>query len=304
MVTSAVTSVRPRLSLSLAAWAVMLAVSVLPDALLDMFAVASPPWLIWAKLGLLAVAAAGTFAWSALRPLRNFFLILLAILAAELAVTRLGAAALLSRWLGGDTSFAMSMLNTQLQRLGVSLFLICVLLALGFHRTEFFLRRGRLEAPIAPVPWLGFTRPISWLRFGGQWSIYIAIGLLVFLMFFGHPSTDALMRTLPYLPIILILAAMNAFNEEMTYRSTLLAGLESVVGGRQALLVSAMFFGLGHYFGVPFGWVGVGMAAFLGWMLGKAMLETRGFFWAWFIHLVQDVLIFYFMAAGSITAGG
>lgn len=34
------------------------------------------------------------------------------------------------------------------------------------------------------------------------------------------------------------------------------------------------------------------------------MLETRGFFWAWFTHFVQDVLIFSFMAAGSITPGG
>jgi len=62
--------------------------------------------------------------------------------------------------------------------------------------------------------------------------------------------------------------------------------------------------GIGHYFGVPYGVVGVIMASFLGWMLGKAMLETRGFFWAWLIHFVQDVLIFTFMAAGSITPGG
>jgi membrane protease YdiL (CAAX protease family) len=183
----------------------MLAVSILHDALLDIFAVASPPWIVWAKLGLLAVAAASTIAWDTLRPLRSF---------------------------------------------------------------------------------------------------YIAIGLLAFLLFFGRPSASRLLQAMPLLPVVLILAAMNAFNEEMTYRSTLLAGLESVVGGRQALWVSAMFFGLGHYFGVPFGWVGVGMAAFLGWMLGKAMLETRGFFWAWFIHFVQDVMIFYFMAAGSIAPGG
>jgi len=52
--------------------------------------------------------------------------------------------------------------------------------------------------------------------------------------------------------------------------------------------------------GVPYGVIGVTMATFLGWLSGKAMLETRGFFWAWFIHVVQDVLIFSFMAAGSI----
>lgn len=41
-----------------------------------------------------------------------------------------------------------------------------------------------------------------------------------------------------------------------------------------------------------------------GWLLGKAMVERRGFFWAWLIHFLQDVLIFAFRAAGSVTPGG
>jgi len=106
------------------------------------------------------------------------------------------------------------------------------------------------------------------------------------------------------LPMILLLAAMNAFNEEMTYRASMLATLEPAIGPQHALWNAAVFFGIGHYFGVPYGIVGVIMATFLGWLLGKAMLETRGFFWSWFIHFLQDVLVFSFMAAGSITPGG
>jgi hypothetical protein len=34
------------------------------------------------------------------------------------------------------------------------------------------------------------------------------------------------------------------------------------------------------------------------------MLETRGLWWAWLIHFVQDVAIFGFMAIGAITPGG
>ena len=120
----------------------------------------------------------------------------------------------------------------------------------------------------------------------------------------GRPSAPALLGALPLLPFILALAAMNAFSEEMTYRATLLAGLEPAIGARHALWIAALFFGIGHYFGVPYGVLGVVMASFLGWIAGKAMLETRGFFWAWFIHFVQDVLVFTFMAAGSITPGG
>ncbi|HEX2695726.1 MAG TPA: hypothetical protein VHP61_08215 [Acidobacteriota bacterium] len=37
-------------------------------------------------------------------------------------------------------------------------------------------------------------------------------------------------------------------------------------------------------------------AAFLGWLLGKSMLETKGLLWPWFIHFVPDVIVFLFYA--------
>jgi hypothetical protein len=46
------------------------------------------------------------------------------------------------------------------------------------------------------------------------------------------------------------------------------------------------------------------LAWFLGWILAKSMLETRGLAWAWFIHFVQDMANFGFMAIGAITPGG
>ena len=97
---------------------------------------------------------------------------------------------------------------------------------------------------------------------------------------------------------------MNAFNEEMTYKASFLSVLENVVGKHQALWLMAVYFGIGHYYGIPYGVIGVLMAGFLGWFLGKSMLETRGLWWAWFIHFLQDVLIFAFLAIGSITPGG
>jgi hypothetical protein len=50
--------------------------------------------------------------------------------------------------------------------------------------------------------------------------------------------------------------------------------------------------------------IGVLLAGFLGWILAKSMRETRGMFWAWFIHFWQDVLIFSFLVLGSIVPGG
>jgi hypothetical protein len=66
----------------------------------------------------------------------------------------------------------------------------------------------------------------------------------------------------------------------------------------------AAYFGILHFYGVPYGYVGVFLAGFLGWLLAKSMLETRGLFWAWFIHFWQDVWIFSFMAVGLVVPGG
>lgn len=305
MVAQTHSSVRRTVPLGAVAWAVMLAVSVLPNALLHELAGAHPAWLAGAKIGVLAAMAGLTLVWRDMRPLRHFFVVLLAILAAEAGLAWLTASALWQGWYGGaGASFATGMWGTQLGRLLVSLLMIGVLLALGYRRADFFLARGQLDAPIGPVRWLGFPKPDPWTRFGGQWALYIGLGLLVFLLVFGQPSWASFVSALPLLPVVAVFAAMNAFNEELTYRSTLLATLAPVLGPQRAVWNAALFFGLGHYFGVPYGVLGVVMASFLGWLLGKSMVETRGFFWAWCIHFVQDLLIFTFMAAGSIAPGG
>jgi hypothetical protein len=97
---------------------------------------------------------------------------------------------------------------------------------------------------------------------------------------------------------------LNAFNEELSYRAALLPQLVPAVGKQHALLILAAGFGLGHYYGVPYGVAGVLLAGFLAYILGKSMLETGGFFWAWFIHLLMDILIFNFEAMGAVTPGG
>jgi hypothetical protein len=66
----------------------------------------------------------------------------------------------------------------------------------------------------------------------------------------------------------------------------------------------AVLFGMAHYYGVPYGFPGVILSGFLGWILSKAMIETKGFFWAWFIHFCQDILIFSFIIMGAVTPGG
>lgn len=147
-------------------------------------------------------------------------------------------------------------------------------------------------------------QPTTWIRLGLILSVCITLGTLAFLIISGSPSSSFVARIVPLLPFILVISAMNAFSEEIAYRAALLVPLRAVLGKSQALLLTAALFGLWHYYGVPYGIVGVFMAGILGWLLGKSMLETKGVFWAWFIHFWQDVAIFAFIAAGSIVAGG
>lgn len=141
-------------------------------------------------------------------------------------------------------------------------------------------------------------------QIGRNFAIILRLGTLAFLVLAGRPPVNIVIRALPLLPFVLIAAVLNAFNEEMTYKASFLSVLENVVGKYQVLWLMAVYFGIGHFYGIPYGVIGVIMAGFLGWFLGKSMLETRGVGWAWLIHFVQDVLIFAFLAIGSIVPGG
>ena len=67
----------------------------------------------------------------------------------------------------------------------------------------------------------------------------------------------------------------------------------------------ATYFSIGHYYyGVPHGLIGVLLASFLGWILARPMVETRGVFWEVVRPLLAGRPIFSFPAVGSITAGG
>lgn len=72
------------------------------------------------------------------------------------------------------------------------------------------------------------------------------------------------------------------------------------VGSRQALRMVVACFGIVRFYDI----IGVLLAWFLSWILARSMLETRGLTCAWFIHFVQDELVFGFMAIGAITPGG
>ena len=266
--------------------------------------------IFWFQVGGCLVFLAATFFWKAAQPLRKFFLLWLGILVVDGWLHSLVSNShLWQSWFGGK-GWSMGMFGEQLLRLAVSLVMIALLTILGFKRPDYFLVKGQLDAPAERVRWLGMKADEPWTKFGRTFAILISIGLIVFLVLGTRPTAQQLLTGLPFLPIAVIFAAMNAFSEEMTYRSALLAPLDvgtvknTVVSKQNALWITALLFGFGHFYGVPYGWIGVAMASFLGYILGKSMLETRRFAWAWFIHILQDIIIFTPMAIGVVAAGG
>ena len=296
---------KPR-SLIIAAWVFLVLASGLPRVILQEVFKYQVSADLGAEMamGVVLLGLALTFVWGAVRSLRPFFILFMVLVAVEWFVfTKVDQLAFYQSWLN-NPSFNVFMLAEQSLRLMVTLAIIGALFILKKTRSAFFLVKGDTNALTEPVNWMGIKPGERWKQVGRNFSVILSLGTLTFLILAGRPPLDIALRALPFLPAILLAATLNAFNEEMTYKASFLSVLEDVVGRKHALWLMAAYFGIGHFYGVPYGVIGVLMAGFLGWFLGKSMLETRGMGWAWFIHFWQDVLIFAFLAIGSITPGG
>ena len=286
-------------------WVVILFLSELPRILTIEVFNGNTGWLLWAKLGVLIVGFLLSFFVDFVKPFRNVFLVFLALYTFSDILYRISQTSVwlnLFAWLG--TGFPSEMMSIQMVRVVVAILMIFFLLVMGYSRREFFFVKGKLDAPVEPVKWLGINEGNKWDKFGPLLALAISSGTLLFLVLAGRPSFSILWQALPMLPLVLFFSATNAFAEELNFRAALMAPIFPIVGKHQTMLMMAVLFGFGHFYGVPYGVIGVVMAGALGWILSKSMLETEGFFWPWFIHFWQDVLIFSFMAIGSITPGG
>lgn len=283
------------------AWGCILLVSSLPDILFQELTGSVPGWLFAFKLLVIGIFLIASFFWRVAAALRRMFVALAVLYLASLAITNLEAT---PGWqsLFATDAFVSHMFGIQISRLAIALLVIASLVAQKLTRRDLYLVKGDLSATGRKVSWLGIDEGTRWSFLGPISALLIGLGTLAFIIAGGLPSADALTRLLSLLPAVFLFAAFNAFSEEAIYRSAFLGSLEPVLGPKQALLISAAFFGIGHYFGVPYGLLGGAMAGLLGWFMGKAMQETKGFFWTWVIHFWQDVIIFSMIAIGFISA--
>jgi len=281
-------------TLIFAAWLSILLISDIPDILCNSILKEVPVWLFWGKIMFLALFFVLCTFWIRVRPLRPYvFVMLIFFLALALSEQVRN-----SEWWAGlisesETSFFLTYLRPYLRDIGVTLIVIFSLWLVKRRRSDFFLVKGQLNAPIEPVRWLGIHAGESWRKFGWIFAVIAGIGVAFPTMIAMQPAWQELIRVIPLLPAILVYAAINAFNEEVYFRLSILSTLHQVIGKNHALLISAGFFGLAHYlYGSPPGMIGFLMTGFLAWLLGKSVLETKGLFWAWLIHFLPDVVIF------------
>lgn len=282
-------------TLTIVAWAVMLVVSDLPDILIAWLGGTIPPWIFWAKAGFLAVFLGLTLLIKAIRPLWQYALIFLTLFVA------LGLNNLVrnTAWFQGNfnykgVSFFTGYAAIFILDILVALAVLAVLWLMKRDRSAFFFVKGQVDAPVEPVRWLGIKKGESWKVIGWFFAGGATVGVFIPTILGIAPSGETVLRALPLLPACLFLAAVNAFTEEAYYRCSLLSTLHEAIGKTHTLLLTVVFFGLGHWlYGSPPGLLGFLMVGFLAWLLGKSMLETKGFLWPWIIHFIPDAVIFF-----------
>jgi membrane protease YdiL (CAAX protease family) len=279
----------------ISAWLSVLLVSDLPNVLLARFAGIDPTWLPWAKVGVLAVALVFSLVTKAFHPLWGFTFVFLVFFLANNGVDWVrGTEYWQSRFEYDGVAYPTFFLPFHSLDIIRSLLVIAALWFVKRNRADFFLTKGQMDAPIEPVRWLGIKQGESWRVFGWIFTACAAVAIVIPLAYSVPLTAEAFSRALPYLPLAILLAGLNAFAEETYFRASILSTLADPLGKNHALLLACIFFGLGHWLsGSPPGFVGFALTGFLAFLLGKSMLETRGMLWAWIMHFVPDVFIFF-----------
>lgn len=283
------------------AWGAMLLMSRLPQIVLqELLAVETS--FAWTALGVALLLLGLSYSWRTLQPLRGYLLVMaLVMLITGPLDGLLRNSSLWTSWFSQERGWRISFLGERLPLLIEAVLLILLLVGVGVKRQELFLTVGKLRAPAVGLRLPGLGN--RWLLVGPLLAL-----LLTLLFFFGTAAMTgtqlgALRSVLPWLPAILLFALINAFGEEFVYRAAPLSQLWQVVGERQAVWLTAVWFGLGHYDGSDLGGaVYALMAGGVALLYGKAMVETRGILLPTVMHMVTDIAIYIFLALATIGA--
>lgn len=188
-------------------------------------------------------------------------------------------------------SFLDGMAKYQLFALTVAVLATLTTLVLNPESKQ-FLNIGQLSTITEKEKWLGISGKSSWTLNGLQLLFFVSIATGIF-MFLAVKYTGSLANfQWSFIPLVLLFSLTNSMTEELIFRFGIVGGLFNHYPKLTILIISAILFGLPHYFGFPNGFMGVLMSGVLGYILCKATIETKGLSIAWAIHFVQDIIIF------------
>jgi len=287
-------------------WATILVASPLAIIPWRTFATHEPFWWPWMHAIVLLALLALTLFHPALRSLRRYSVIMVIIFLLGYGggwdwglIPFVRSSALWANWITTAPKVIYE-IALHLLRLTPAVTILAFLLVTGRKRVNFYLVKGNIHATVGRSRLIGAKNSGSWIRVAMVFvAVFVTVTVVFLLGAYGFPASGFSQNWF-LIPVALLVAAMNGFNEEFTLRAAPLGELRPAVGSSSALIATSAYFGLGHYYGVPNGVIGVLLSMFLGWLLGKSMLETRGFFTAWLVHFLTDIPIFVFFIVGGI----
>jgi uncharacterized protein len=150
---------------------------------------------------------------------------------------------------------------------------------------------GNISNPAKELKLFGIKANDSWLKTGISLTIVISLATAAFMYFQLKQAQVNWALLQSGIVWILLFSLINSFGEEMIYRMGIVSPLKGLLQPMTIFVISAILFGIPHLAGMPSGLIGATMAGVLGLVLAKSLYETNGFFWAWTIHFIQDVII-------------
>ena len=150
---------------------------------------------------------------------------------------------------------------------------------------------GNIDAPTVKMGLFGIQEGDHWIQTGLSLCVVISLVTGIFMYFQLKKQQVNWSIMAPNLGWILLFALSNAIGEEAIFRLGIVGSLSGIQTPMLIFFISAILFGIPHYWGMPSGIIGAILAGVLGYVLAKSVYETSGLFWACTIHFLQDVII-------------
>ena len=181
--------------------------------------------------------------------------------------------------------------NYQIILLLITVISILVTYLLNPQNFNNFFSFVQISAAGEELKLFGIKKGDSWLRTGLSLSLVITTVTGIFMYFQARQANINWSALQTGILWIILFSLTNSFGEEMIFRLGIISPLKGLIAPMTIFLISAVLFGIPHFAGMPNGIIGATLAGILGFVLAKSMYETNGFFWAWFIHFLQDLVI-------------